>query len=192
MLSSFFKAYLKFTSWKAVNGIPPGLKKFVLVLAPHTSGWDMWMAVAFRSALHLNHIKFIGKRELFKPPLGFIFRKLGGIPVDRSGNHNFVDEVAALFDNNDSFSVALSPEGTRKKVDRLKTGFYHIARKAKVPIILIALDFEHKEFRFSPPIYTTENEVADMAQIIHFFHGVKGKNPELGLGHLSLDQQREN
>lgn len=157
-----------------------------MVVAPHTSSWDVFMGFAFRSVLKIDHIKFIGKKELFEPPFGFIFRKLGGVPVDRSSRNNFVDQVVNMFESNQSFAIALSPEGTRKKVDRLRTGFYHIAKKADVPIVLLALDFEHKEFRFSDPIYTSANEAADIKQILHFFTGVKGKNPELGFDHLCM------
>ena len=157
------------------------------MVAPHTSSWDIIMGFAFRSALQLNHIKFLAKRELFRAPFGYLFRQLGGIPVDRFNNNNFVDQVVAMYNESDSFAVALSPEGTRKKVDRLRTGFYHIARKAAVPIILLALDFENKEFRFSAPFYTSANEEADLQKIIHFFHDVKGKNPGLGMGHLPLN-----
>lgn len=185
MLHSFFKLYLKITGWKAVNGIPADLKKYVMVVAPHTSSWDVLMGFAFRSALKLDHVRFIGKKELFKPPFGFIFRRLGGVPVDRFSSNNFVDQVVKMFNSNESFAIALSPEGTRKKVDRLRTGFYHIAKEAGVPIVLLALDFEHKEFRFSAPFYITENEAEDFKKILLFFTGVKGKNPGLGLSHLS-------
>ena len=77
------------------------------------------------------------------------------------------------------------PEGTRKKVDWLRTGFYHIARKANVPIVLVAFDFEHKEFRFAPPFFTTGNGAEDIKKILLFFKDVKGKIPELGLEHLT-------
>ena len=187
LLHQLSKSLLSITGWKTVNSIPPGLKKFVLVVAPHTSTWDIIMGFAFRSALKLNHIKFLAKQELFTAPFGFLFRKWGGIPVDRFANNNFVDQVVEMYNENDSFAVALSPEGTRRKVDRLRTGFYHIARKAKVPIIMLALDFENKEFRFSAPFYNSENEDDDLRNIIHFFHTVKGKNPELGMGNLPLD-----
>ncbi len=185
MLHYLFKLYLKITRWKAIGGVPAGLKKFVLVVGPHTSSWDIFMGFAFRSYLKLDYIKFIAKKELFKPPFGAMFRKLGGVPVDRHSSNNFVDQVVAMFDGNDSFAIALSPEGTRKKADRLRTGFYHIARNAQVPIILLAFDFGRKEFRFAPPFYTTENEADDLNTILGFFKDVKGKNPELGLGHLS-------
>jgi len=158
-----------------------------MVVAPHTSSWDVFMGFAFRSVLKLGHIKFIGKEELFKPPFGFIFRKSGGIAVNRSRNNNFVDEIVNMYNNSDAFAIALSPEGTRKKVDRLRTGFYHIARKAKVPVIMLALDFENKEFRFSPPFYPGEHEAEDLAVIIEYFRHVKGKIPKLGLNHLATE-----
>jgi len=191
MLYYFFKLHLKLMGWKAVNTIPTDLKKFIMVVAPHTSSSDIYMGFAFRSLLKLNHIKFIAKHELFKPPFGFLFRWSGGVPVDRFNNNNFVDQVVDMFNNNESFAIALSPEGTRKKVDRLRTGFYHIAKKANVPIIMLALDFEHKEFRFAPPFYTTDNTAADFKHIIDFFANVKGKNPELGISHLVLEETKE-
>ena len=185
MIRFFFTWYLSITGWKAVNAGSTNLKKFVMVVAPHTSSWDVIMGFAFRSFLKLGHIKFIGKQELFKPPFGFIFRKLGGVPVDRFNHNNFVDQVVDMFNTNESFAIALSPEGTRKKVDRLRTGFYHIARKANVPIVMVAFDFEHKEFRFAPPFLTTADEAADIKKILLFFKDVKGKIPELGLEHLT-------
>ena len=174
-----------------MNGISPDLKKFVMVAAPHTSSWDVVMGFAFRHVLKLNYIKFIGKQELFKPPFGFIFRNLGGVPVDRFSSNNFVDQIVQMFNDHESFAIALSPEGTRKKVDRLRTGFYHIARQANVPIVLMAMDFEHKEFRFEAPFYTTDNEEADLKKILHYFGGVKGKIPAFGLAHLAA-QSAEN
>ncbi|MCW3092743.1 MAG: phospholipid/glycerol acyltransferase [Ferruginibacter sp.] len=185
MVHYLFKTYLKLTGWKAVNGIPPDLKNFVMVVGPHTSSWDIFMGFAFRGYLKLGHVKFIAKKELFRPPFGAIFRKLGGVPVDRSSSNNFVDQVVNMFNSNESFAIALSPEGTRKKIDRLRTGFYHIAKKAGVPIVLVAFDFGNKEFRFSEPFYTTEDEAADIKKVVLFFAGVKGKNPELGLSHLA-------
>ncbi|MEO7766991.1 MAG: 1-acyl-sn-glycerol-3-phosphate acyltransferase [Ferruginibacter sp.] len=185
MLHYLFKTYLNIAGWKAINSIPADLRKFVMVVGPHTSSWDIFMGFAFRSYLKLDYIKFIGKKELFKPPFGTLFRKLGGVPVDRSSSNNFVDQVVNMFNSSESFAIALSPEGTRKKVARLRTGFYHIAQKANVPIVLLAFDFEHKEFRFAPPFYTTGNESRDINKIILFFSGVNGKNPELGMGHLA-------
>jgi hypothetical protein len=148
-------------------------------------GTCSWILFIFRSYLKIDYIKFIGKQELFNGPFGFIFRKLGGVPVDRFSSNNFVDQIVQMFNKNESFAIAISPEGTRKRVDRLRTGFYHIARQANVPIVLLALDFENKEFRFEPPFYTTENEAEDLQKIIDYFARFKGKHPSLGLSHLS-------
>lgn len=89
-----------------------------------------------------------------------------------------------MYNKSESFAIALSPEGTRKKVDRLRTGFYYIAKKANVPVVMLAIDFEHKEFRFATAFYTSDDEFADFGHIIKFFKNVKGKNPELGLNHF--------
>ncbi len=155
-----------------------------MIVGPHTSNHDFIIGLAFRSVLRLTHVKFLGKKELFKPPFGFIFRWLGGTPVDRAGKHQLVEQVSALFQQKERFAVALAPEGTRKKVDRLRTGFYYIARKSGVPLIMIGLDYNSKQLIISPPFYTGEDEEEDMAQIIRFFGFLKGKNPEQGLSHL--------
>jgi 1-acyl-sn-glycerol-3-phosphate acyltransferase len=122
--------------------------------------------------------KFIGKKSLFKPPFGAVFRALGGYPVDRSKNNNFVDAVVEIFDSKEKFSIALAPEGTRKKVDKIKTGFYYIAKGANIPIILVRFDYANKEVTFSDPFYTTDNKEADLKFIDDHFRGTLGKIPE--------------
>ncbi len=184
MLYYLCKIYLRLGGWKAIGAFPPSLKKAVVIVAPHTSSRDVIVCLAFRKVLHLERFKFLGKQELFKPPFGFIFRKLGGIPVDRLHHSNLVDEVVDLFNCNDEFILGLSPEGTRKKVERLRTGFYHIAKKAGVPIVMIGLDFENKQMIFAEPFYTSNDEVADFKHILCFFGPIKGRHPELGIGHL--------
>ena len=184
MLRLFFTLYLKLTGWKAAGTVPTDLKRFVMIVAPHTSSWDVFMGFAFRYHLRLDRVGFIAKKELFKPPFGFMFKKLGGVPVDRFSKNNFVDQVVEMFNQNEAFAIALSPEGTRKKVDRMRTGFYHIALKADVPIVMLALDFEHKRFRFTAPFKLTGNEQADYLHILNFFGTVKGKIPALGMQHL--------
>ena len=156
-----------------------------MIVAPHTSSRDVIIGIAFRKVLHLERIRFLGKKELFKAPFGFIFRWLGGVPVDRFHNSNLVDEVVRLFNSKEEFIIALSPEGTRKKVDRLRTGFYHIAKNAAVPIVMLALDFEHKQLVFAEPFFTGDDEAADFKHILQFFGPVKGRHPELGIGHLA-------
>lgn len=184
MLRSLCKIILRLTGWKAIGKFPVTLKKAVLIVAPHTSGWDVIIGVLFRKALHLEKFKFLGKQELFKPPFGFIFKWLGGVPVDRFHRNNLVDQVVDLFDKREEFFIALSPEGTRKKVDRLRTGFYFIAKKAAVPIVMIGLDYGKKELIFADAFYPGNDEELDFKKIVHFFGPLKGKHPGLGLGHM--------
>lgn len=157
-----------------------------MIVGPHTSGWDFVIGIAFRSKVRITHTKFLGKAELFRGPFGFIFRKLGGFPVERFEQHNMVEEAAALFENHDSFILALSPEGTRKKVKRLRTGFYHIAKKAGVPIVMAGMDFANKQVFFSDPFYPTDDEAADFQHIYQYYAPIKGKMPEQGMAHLLL------
>jgi 1-acyl-sn-glycerol-3-phosphate acyltransferase len=179
-----WKIYLSWTDWKVKGQFPYHLKKSIVIVAPHTSAWDFIIGVAIRSTQRLNHIKFLGKKELFRPPFGFLFRWLGGYPIDRSHGKNQVDQVVDLFNSNSEFSIALSPEGTRKRVDRLKTGFYHIAKKAHVPIVMAALDYKNHQVIWSEPFTTTDNQSADFNHILNFFRHIEGKIPDHGMMHL--------
>lgn len=176
--------FLQLQGWKIRSEFPYHLKKCVIAVGPHTSAWDFVVGLAVRSKLKLYHLNFLGKAELFKGRFGFFFRKMGGFPVDRFSNNNVVDQVAEQFQIRDQFVLALSPEGTRKKVDKLRTGFYHIALKAGVPIVLAGLDFGRKEISFSEPFLPSGNIEEDFKKIIHFFADKEGKIPEYGLKHL--------
>lgn len=175
---------LSMMGWTSVGEFPYQLKKYVVIVAPHTSGWDFIIGVLFRKALRMEKARYLGKKELFNPPFGFLFRWLGGYPVDRSNNKNMVEEVVKIFNSREEFAIALSPEGTRKRVDKLRTGFYNIAKGAHVPIIMAGLDYAKKQAIFSAPFYATENQAADFEHILKFFRPVQGKFPEKGLGHL--------
>jgi 1-acyl-sn-glycerol-3-phosphate acyltransferase len=183
-LRPFWKFYLYCIGWKSTGPNPNHLNKYVMIVAPHTSGQDVIILIAFRSVLRLKNARFLAKKELFKPPFGFIFRWLDATPVDRTDKQNMVDQVVELYNKNEKFALALSPEGTRKKVERLHTGFYHIAKKAAVPLVMVALDFANKQLIFSGPFYTSNDQAADFQTIINFFGPVQGKNPALGLSHL--------
>ena len=175
---------LKIIGWKAHGDFPYHLKKYIIIVAPHTSGWDFIIGVLFRKALGLEKARYLGKKELFDPPFGFLFRWLGGYPVDRSQNKNMVEEVVKIFNAHEEFGIALSPEGTRKRVDKLRTGFYNIAKKAGVPIAMVGLDFENKRIVISQPFYVSDNQEADFEHILKFFRPIKGKYPKNGLSHL--------
>ena len=167
-----------------MNEFPNHLKKGVIIVAPHTYWKDFTIGIAFRSVLKIKHAKYLGKAELFNGPFGFLFRWLGGTGVDRFSKHGVVDQVVEKFNTVDNLFIALSPEGTRKKVDKLRTGFYHIAKKANVPIVMVGLDYSRKELSVSDPFYPTDDEVADFKKIIEFFAPLKGYYPEQGFAHL--------
>jgi 1-acyl-sn-glycerol-3-phosphate acyltransferase len=175
------KFIFKIAGWNVEGNFPAGLKKYIIAVAPHTSNWDFPIGVLARSVLHIEKAKFLGKDSLFKPPFGWFFRWLGGYPVDRSGRHDMVQQVVNIFNKHDDFIVAMAPEGTRKKVDKLRTGFYFIAKGANIPIIPVGFDFEKKLIKVSEPFYPTNNQDQDMQSLIEFYRKIKGKNPELGI-----------
>ena len=184
MFRWFWIIFLKLKGWKTDVIFPTHIKKCVIVVAPHTSSEDFTIGLALRSVMRISDAKFLGKSELFKPPFGFLFKWLGGTPVERLSKHNMVEQVVEKFNHHQNFRLALSPEGTRKKVEKLRTGFYHIAKQANVPIVMIGLDFANKKAICSAPYYVTNNEELDMKHILQFFGPIKGKHPENGLQHL--------
>jgi len=103
---------------------------------------------------------------------------MGGYPVDRSGGKNFVDSAIQIINSHEKFLLHISPEGTRKKVDKIKSGWYYIAKGANVPIIMSRFDWEKKEVTFSPPFYVSDDYDKDVEHLISFFKGAKGKVPE--------------
>ena len=139
--------YFKVLGWKVVGNTSISkehIKKAVIIAAPHTSWHDFYIGVLLRAVLNVK-TNFVGKKELFVFPIGWLFRLLGGAPIDRHTKENKVSTIAKLFSQNEEFRMTMSPEGTRKKVDKRRTGFYYIAKEAKVPIIMFTLDFENKQ-----------------------------------------------
>ena len=130
----FWKLYWKLSGWKVNGRWPPDVRKAVIIVGPHTSSWDVVTGMAARSVIPIPHAHYLGKKELFKGPFGWFFRATGGVPVDRDSKNRLVDQVVEEFNIRENFILALSPEGTRKRVDRLKTGFWHIAKQANVPV----------------------------------------------------------
>ncbi len=160
--------------WKVTGFAAPRTLQHVCIAIPHTSNWDFFLGIFSRSIMRLNHVKFVAKASLFKFPYGFIFRWLGGYPVDRSSSHNYVQGVAQLFKDHPYFSVCIAPEGTRKPTNKLKTGFYYIAKAANVPLIFVTFDYGSKTVHFSEPWYPTDDFNADIQHILAHFRGVKG------------------
>ena len=179
MIQHICKLILKIWGFKITGTVPYAIKKKIYIAMPHTSNWDFLLGILNKGALKLD-VKYLAKSSLFKSPFAWFFRMTGGIPVDRSKHNNFVQEVVDVFDKYDTISIALAPEGTRKKVDKLKSGFYYIAMKAKVPIIFVKFDFGKMEVNYSEPFMPTGNYEEDLVKILDHFKGTKGKNPELG------------
>ncbi len=175
----FYLLCFKIFGWK-VNGKLPDLNKYIFAVAPHTSNWDFVVGIAARSILRVRRAKFLGKSPLFKKPYGWIFRSIGGIPVYRDKSHDLVEQVVAIARKSEDFLLAIAPEGTRKKVSKLKTGFWYIAKAVNIPIVPVGFDFKRKEIVVGPVVYPTELE-KDMNRLMEFYKGIHGKNPELGL-----------
>jgi len=168
--------FFNILKWKIV-GNRNLLKKCIIIAAPHTHWLDFFIAIMARKIMK-QEINFIGKKELFKFPFGFFFRMMGGKPVDRNSKSKNVDLIVDIFKKNDLFRLALSPEGTRKKTENWKTGFYYIAKKANVPIICVSLNFHDREIKVSDPFNVTGNIDEDIINLKLFFKGIKGKLPE--------------
>ncbi len=172
--------YFKILGWQITgntNISKQAIKKAVIIAVPHTSWHDFYIGVLLRAVVNIK-IHFVGKKELFVFPVGWIFRALGGTPIDRFTKENKVDVIAKLFNEKDEFRMALSPEGTRKKVKEWRTGFYYIAKKANVPVIMVGFDFENKKNKISEPFYLTNSIENDLKFMHDFFKGIKGKIPE--------------
>jgi 1-acyl-sn-glycerol-3-phosphate acyltransferase len=162
--------------WK-FEGLVPNEPKFVIIVAPHTSNWDFPLGVLALFALGFR-VSFLGKHTIFKWPLGIFMRWLGGIPVERSVSRDRVAESIAAFNAADQLILAIAPEGTRKWVPRWKTGFYHVAHGAHVPIVPVSFDFAKKVIAIGAPFTTTGDVDGDIERLKGFFRGATGKRPE--------------
>lgn len=165
--------------WKIDGSFDEKIKKSVLMVMPHTSWHDFYVAIICKGALGVD-INWVGKKELFRFPFGFFFKSLGGAPLDRTGGLNKVESIVRIFNSKEIFRLGMAPEGTRKKVHQLKTGFYYIALMANVPIIPVSLNFEKKVIDFGKPFYPTGDIGADLILLNKHFVGAKGKIPEKG------------
>jgi 1-acyl-sn-glycerol-3-phosphate acyltransferase len=168
--------FLKMIGWRKEGGLPH-IPKYVIILAPHTSNLDLPIGLAIAFALKLRGY-WLGKDDLFRWPFHGFFRWLGGIPIDRSKSSDVVVQMVQVFQERANLTMVLAPEGTRKKVTYWKSGFYHIARCANVPIVLAFLDYLRKAGGVGPVFYPTGDIEADMEYIRAFYATVTGKHPE--------------
>ena len=151
--------------------------KFVMVWAPHTSMWDFFIAHASRMAVGFQASWMVAARHA-SGPAGSIMRRLGGIPVHRSASHNVVSQLVEAFNTSDSLLLAIAPEGTRRKVDKWKTGFWHIAVGAGVPVQLVSFDYAKRITECGPVIEPSDDIDADMKCIQNYYRGIMAKHPE--------------
>ncbi len=162
--------------WKVV-GQMPDIKKAIVPAAPHTSNWDFFVGIFAMLALGLR-ISFLGKHQIFIFPVRRILIWLGGIPVNRASSQGVVGDITVAFAERESLILALSPEGTRKKVVNWRTGFLYMARDAKVPVVPVALDFSRREIRIGQPIEINDDIDAGLAAVKAFTGQARGKIPE--------------
>ena len=171
---AFGRALLALMRW-TVEGDVPDLPKFVIAVAPHTSNWDFVVGAAVMFALDLK-LTFLGKHTIFRGPFEPVLRWMGGIPVDRSSSRGVVGEAVRAFEGVDARVLAIAPEGTRRRVERFRSGFLHIARGARVPVLLASLDYEARCVRFGPLFEPGPDVDAEVRRVEAFFATVRGKN----------------
>jgi len=181
MRTFFAFFYHTLAGWKLQDDRTEFTKRFIVVIAPHTSNIDFWVGLCVRSLAGLEGAKFLAKKSLFKPPFGWFFKALGGYPVDRSKHSNMTEAVIALFDRGEIQRIGITPEGTRTYQPDWKTGFHRIATGAGVPIILCSFDYAQKTTFITGPFPLTDNAEADIERMKDWFRPHKGKHPENGV-----------
>lgn len=172
MLGALARWLFKGLGWQIVGPVP-SVPKAIWVVAPHTTNWDFLLGLGIRPTIHI-WIQYLAKSSLFTWYSGWLFRALGGKPVYRAASHNLVDAMTTVFNQNEQLHVCIAPEGTRGNVEKLKTGFYYIALKANIPLILVGFDWPRKLVILSAPLYLTGNYQNDMRPFYTFFAQIQG------------------
>lgn len=176
MIQSISQFMLRVMGWQTISTIP-ALEKYVLVGAPHTTNWDFPLTLLALSSLGVK-FNWVAKHTLFWWPLGLFLRAIGGIPVDRSGGMAFLKQAIELYKDRDKLILAIAPEGTRSRTSHWKSGFYVIARKANVPIVLGSIDYPTKRITIGLTLMASGNIEKDFKRIREFYRGKEGKYPE--------------
>ena len=175
---------LRLTGWRVVLAQPVPLR-CVVVFYPHTSNWDFPLGLMAKWLVGV-HFRFIAKQSLFATPLAPWLRRWGGLPVDRSGHTGVIARLAAEFALHDDFRLVVAPEGTRSLTGHWKSGFYHLARAAEVPLALAFIDYRRREVGVGGYLDLTGDVAADMARIAAFYADKTGKHPQ-NAGPIRLD-----
>ena len=180
------KAFLNFTGWKIIGKLP-NEKRIVVVCAPHTSNWDFIFGMILVLAIDIK-VKFLAKKSIFVPIFRILLNKLGGIPVDRDNPELLVQKIANYSKNNEGVLIAVTPEGTRKKVTKWKTGFLRIAKISNSTIIPMGLDYPTKTFRLEKAFNPTGDNEKDILALKYIFKDYRGRHPSrhLAPGDLNI------
>ncbi|MEP5567566.1 MAG: lysophospholipid acyltransferase family protein [Halioglobus sp.] len=186
MKQSLARKLLGLFGWK-LEGAKPDYAQYVLIAAPHTSNWDFPLMLLFAAAFDMK-VTWMAKHSLFWPPLSWVMRAMGGMPIVRHKNTNTVDTMIASFDREEELILVVPTEGTRAKAEYWKSGFYHIARQANVPICPSFLDYGQKRGGFGPAIAVTGNVAEDMNYFREFYQGMEGRFPEM-FGPIKLREE---
>ncbi len=170
----FGRNYLKMKGFTFVGNYPADVRKSIIIAAPHTSIEDFMIGRCF-FWMEGREVKFLIKKEFFKPGLGWLLKKIGGIPVDRSRGNKMVGKTAAVFKQYEQLHVVITPEGTRKRVERWKRGFYYIAELAHVPVVLGFIDYKTRKCGYGPSFVPCGDFDKDWPMIEDFYRGMQGK-----------------
>jgi len=180
------RSFLKLTGWTA-EGERPAAPRYVLIAAPHTSNWDLAYLLAMAGVFDVE-MRWMGKHALFRWPLGWFMRKAGGVPVVRHRAGSMVEQMAALLRESESLALVVPVEGTRSYTPHWKSGFYHIARAAGVPIVMSYLDYARKRGGFGPALHPTGDVARDMDAIRAFYADKRGLYPDQ-FGEVRLQEE---
>ncbi|MCW8807708.1 MAG: lysophospholipid acyltransferase family protein [Rhodanobacter sp.] len=171
------RAALRLAGWSLVGEFPD-VPKAVLIVAPHSSWWDGFWGLLLKVAIGAD-VHFMGKQELFRGPMGRLLRRLGGMPVDRFATRGVVEQMVDHYRQRDAFWLGIAPEGTRKRVTRWRSGFWHIARSAGVPIVTAYFNYPDKTIGVGPLFETSEDMAADLLRLRAFYAPYKGKHRDV-------------
>jgi len=177
---------LRIVGWKP-EGSAPASRRFVLIAAPHTSNWDLALLLLFAQVYGVR-VNWMGKHSLFGGPMGWVMRKLGGVPVRRHRSNSLVAQMAEVIEGSSRIALTVPAEGTRAYTTHWKSGFYHIARAANVPVVLGFLDYGRRRGGFGPEIVLTGDLREDMGEIRAFYADKQGRYPEM-VGEILLKEE---
>ena len=168
---------LRLIGWRLEGEYPEHAARYVMIVAPHTSNWDVVVGMFAKFALGL-HVRFLAKHTLFRWPLGVLLRWWGGFPIDRRATGGVVESAARAFRESEQFALTITPEGTRGKVDAWKSGFYRVAHAAGVPILPVAFDYSKRAVRFHPLFWPTGEYELDLPKLQACFSREMALRPE--------------